>query len=173
MAGEDELAGMNLADLGVYLPDDDLAKVDRMTMRHSLEGRVPLLDHRVAEFALSLPMDLKLKGTVTKHVLKRAVSDLLPPAIRRQRKQGFSVPIARWMREDLYDQASRILLSDQARRRGALDPAGVRALLLAHRRGKVNAGHQLWAMLVLELWFRLCYETRHAPVADGVTLLDI
>lgn len=152
------VASMNRADLGVYLPDDDLCKVDRATMMHSLEGRVPMVDHEVIEFALSLPMDLKLRGTTSKYILKRAMRGVLPPGILRQRKHGFAVPVNDWLRGELRAPAERILLSDQAAARGAVRPAGVQRMLQAHARGRADSGHQLWALLVLELWFRLCVD---------------
>jgi len=152
---EDAVTAMNRADLGVYLPADDLCKVDRMTMMHSLEGRVPLLDHKVAEFALGLPTETKLHGTTSKYILKRAVADLLPPALLKQRKQGFAVPVAKWMRDELHNDARRILLSQRAADRGLFREEVVCRWLDDHRAGKSNHGHRLWTLMVLEIWFRL------------------
>jgi len=167
----DPVASMNRADLGLYLPGDDLCKVDRATMMHSLEGRVPLVDHEVVEFALSLPMDLKLRGTTSKYILKRAMRGVLPPAILRQRKQGFAVPVDQWLRGELRRPAERILLSSKAAERGVIRPDGVRDMLAAHAGGRARHGHKLWTLLVLEIWFRLCIDGDGTP-PDNLDELD-
>jgi asparagine synthase (glutamine-hydrolysing) len=154
----DPVASMNRADLGLYLPGDDLCKVDCATMMHSLEGRVPLVDHEVVEFALSLPMHLKLRGTTSKYILKKAMRGTLPSPILRQRKQGFAVPVDAWMRGELRRPAERILSSSRAAERGVIRSEGVRDMLQAHACGRARNGHKLWTLLVLELWFRLCID---------------
>ena len=170
----DLTVAMNRADLGVYLPGDDLCKVDRMTMMHSLEGRVPILDHKIAEFALSLPMSLKMRGLTSKFILKKAMSGILPPVILRQRKQGFAIPVAKWMREDLYNDTCRLLLSREARQRGLFRGESVKHMLTTHRDGKANYGHQLWVLLMLEVWFRVCVDGgRDASSAEGIALSDL
>ncbi len=89
------------ADLKLYLPGDLLTLTDRMSMAHSLEVRVPFLDHRLLEYAATIPPELKLRGMERKHILKRAVRDLLPPEILNRRKMGFSVPLTVWFRGEL------------------------------------------------------------------------
>ncbi|MBI2167180.1 MAG: asparagine synthase (glutamine-hydrolyzing) [Candidatus Omnitrophica bacterium] len=141
-------------DSKIYLPDDLLTKVDRMSMAHSLEVRVPLLDHKLAELAFSMPHSLKMKSRTTKYILKQAMRGLLPRGILRQRKQGFSIPLERWFRNELYSFARKILVEDEpvSRRYFRLDY--VRWLLEAHRRGAQNFGSQLYALVVFEIWCR-------------------
>jgi asparagine synthase (glutamine-hydrolysing) len=163
---------MAYADLALGLADDMLTKVDRCSMASSLEVRVPLLDSELAAFVWSLPTALKLRGLETKGLLRRAVRDLLPPATLRRRKQGFGVPIGRWLRDD--PESWRTLLVDsRAGADGYLDGSAVRALTNRHLAGREDLGHQVWALLVLEVWFRLHSEggeTRgaHAPVLSEV-----
>lgn len=137
-------------DTAMYLPDDVLAKVDRMSMAHGLEARVPLLDHRLVEFAATVPFHLKLARGVTKRLAKRAARALLPPALLRQRKQGFSVPIHRWFREELRGHFQDAVFAADARTAGLLDPRVARALFEAHQARRADLGHALWAILVLE-----------------------
>lgn len=169
-AGQDPVKGMNAADFDFYLPDDDLCKVDRMTMLHSIEGRVPLLDHEVVEFALSLPMEMKLRGMTSKFILKKCMSDTLPPAVLRQRKHGFAIPVSRWTREELHGDIRRILLSGAEKRKDVYRPEGVRQLLDLHRGGTQDHGSRLWAMLVLELWLRMYID---APGSGGESALRL
>jgi asparagine synthase (glutamine-hydrolysing) len=156
-----------------YLPDDDLLKVDRMSMACSLEARVPLLDHSVVEFAARLPFHWKLKGTVTKHILKEAVKDLLPPSILRQRKQGFSVPVNQWMRGALNKVARQLLLHDRPRTAQWLQPTEVQRLFEVHESGREDLGHHLWALLTLEVWARICLDmpVTSAPPASLADLV--
>jgi asparagine synthase (glutamine-hydrolysing) len=137
-----------------YLPDDILTKVDRMSMAHSLEVRVPILDHRIVEFAATVPFHLKLGGGVSKRLVKHALRDLLPPEFLKQRKQGFAVPIHRWFREDLRDQFEDTVLQPQARSNEFVQAGFARQLLDEHIVGGENHGHRLWALLVLEHWLR-------------------
>ncbi len=168
------LASMNRFDYQVYLPDDDLCKVDRVTMLHSLEGRVPLLDHVVAEQALSLPMHYKLRGGRSKYVLKMAMRKLLPPAILRQRKQGFAIPVHAWMRGPLQRDVSRILLEGRCQAHGLLRRDGMADLLGAHATGRVDYGHVLWTLLMVELWFRFCVDRPTTSVAlRGTSLAQL
>lgn len=140
-------------DFHTYLPDDILVKVDIASMAHALEVRCPFLDHEVVEFAASLPTRFKMRGLDTKVVLKRAMSDLIPPAILHRRKKGFALPVDRWMRDDLREMAHDLLLSRQCAGRGLFDMREVEGLLAAHDRGE-SRGLSIWNLLVLELWFR-------------------
>ncbi len=136
-----------------YLPGDLLAKVDIATMACSLEGRSPLLDQEVVEFAARLPSGLKLRGCQGKRVLRRAVRDLVPDAILTRRKKGFGVPIGRWFRGSLYDFAHELLFSKTAADRPFLSRVGVQRIWQEHQSG-YERGNQIWALLCLELWFR-------------------
>ena len=150
-----DLLGRTLhVDTLTYLPGDLLVKVDIATMAHGLEARSPLLDHPLVEFAARLPSRLKRRGSRGKRVLRRAVADLLPPAVLRRPKAGFGVPIGRWFGGELRGHLEDILLSPAALGRGFFDPEAVRALVRSHRPGFRGRSAQLWALLMLELWCR-------------------
>ncbi len=139
-------------DLQTYLPDDLLRMGDRMSMAHSLELRVPFCDHEVLACALRIPSSARFQGWQLKGFMRQMLRGVLPDAILRAPKQGFMVPMARWLREDLHDMV-RDLLSDQAiRRRDYVKPAYVRWLLQEHQTGRRNCADQLYALMVLELW---------------------
>lgn len=145
---------MLFMDTSMYLPDDILTKVDRMSMAHSLEARVPLLDHRIVEFAATVPFTMKMRGRTTKILMKHALKDRLPRSVMRQRKRGFSIPIHRWMREDLSEMTRDTLLTSDARIRAYLDADSVDRLWREHFGQRENHGHALWALLMLETWLR-------------------
>lgn len=135
-------------DTRLYLPDDCLVKVDRMSMAVSLEVRPPLLDHTIVEFAASLPFEMKWRNGVTKWLLKRAMKNDLPEETMKQRKQGFSVPVSRWMRGQLADK----LLSSIDSRDGILNAESARKMVELHRSGKANFGHLLWRLYIWSIW---------------------
>ena len=141
-------------DTAMLLPDDILTKVDRMSMANSLEARVPLLDHRLVEFAATVPFPLKLKANTSKRLVKHAVRGLLPPELLAQRKQGFAIPVQRWFREDLRPHFEEIVLAGDARCTEHLDTGPIRSLLERHVGGKEDYGHHLWALLMFEHWLR-------------------
>ena len=143
------------ADVMTYLPDDLLVKVDIASMAHSLEARSPYLDQRLMEFAASIPPDLKLKGMTTKHILKKALANILPPEILHREKMGFGVPIGRWFRHELKDLAYDILLDPKSVQRGYFAVGFVKKMLDEHVSGKVDHGYRIWALLNLELWHRM------------------
>jgi asparagine synthase (glutamine-hydrolysing) len=142
-------------DLRTYLPGDLLVKMDRCCMAWSVEARSPLLDHELMEFAARIPPGLKLRGLFDgKHILKRALEDVLPPGVLGRRKAGFGVPIDRWLRGPLQGFAHDVLLGSAARARGIIRPGAVATLLDEHAAGRRVAHHAIWSLLVLELWFR-------------------
>jgi asparagine synthase (glutamine-hydrolysing) len=149
--GDDWLAAVQYHDIHAYLPLDILTKVDRATMAHSLEARPPLLDHRLAEFAATIPAQYRLRGGTTKYLFKQAMRGILPDAIIDRTKHGFAVPIAAWLRGDLAEFARSLLLSSACRDRGVFDPAHVERLLALNARGR-DLDLQLWTMLSFELW---------------------
>jgi asparagine synthase (glutamine-hydrolysing) len=151
--GADWLSPLQYLDLHTYLPLDILTKVDRMSMAHSLEVRVPLLDHRVVELAARIPPRMKLRGEVRKYLLKKAVGADLPRSILDQKKQGFAVPLVHWFRDGLSSFVRDLLLSDTSRRRGILNPAYVETLLRRHQDGR-PLDLPLWTLVSLELWCR-------------------
>ncbi|MBV8857730.1 MAG: asparagine synthase (glutamine-hydrolyzing) [Acidobacteria bacterium] len=143
-----------LTDTMTYLPNDLLVKVDIATMAVSLEARSPFLDQHVIEFAASLPAGLKLRGLTTKYLLKRALKKLLPAENLTRPKMGFGVPIGHWFRGRMQPFLREQLLSERLARRGLLRPAAVRRMVDEHTRGERDHAHQLWTLLMLELWFQ-------------------
>ena len=143
------------ADIQTYLPDDLLVKVDVATMAHGLEARSPFLDHELMEFAATIPAATKMRGMETKAVLKSAMADRLPPDLLHRPKMGFGVPIERWLRDELREMAYDVLLSKDASGRGLFRPEAVRRLVDDHAAGRRAHHHRIWALLFLELWFRM------------------
>ncbi|MCD4685782.1 MAG: asparagine synthase (glutamine-hydrolyzing) [Anaerolineae bacterium] len=141
--------------LTTYLPDDLLIKADRSSMAPSLEARAPFLDHKLVEFAARIPSNLKLRGGVTKHILKEAAAGLLPDHIIHRKKHGFGVPVGRWFREDLRDYTREILLDPVTLERGYFRASALRQLLDEHTNGQRNHGQRIWTLLTFEWWFRL------------------
>jgi asparagine synthase (glutamine-hydrolysing) len=145
-----------VADILTYLPCDLLVKVDLSSMAHSLECRGPFLDHRVVELAMAMPIGRKLglRGGRSKLVLKQAFADLLPRPIRDRPKMGFGVPLDRWFRGELKDELRAVLLDPVALGRGLFQPEAVATLVNDHIEGRRDHAYRLWALLMLELWFR-------------------
>jgi asparagine synthase (glutamine-hydrolysing) len=141
-------------DFHTYLPEDVLAKVDRMSMAHSIESRVPLLDTAVIELAARMPAGLRIAGRRQKHVLKESVADLLPSAILDRPKHGFGVPVGTWFGSGLRELFGDTLLSPRARQRGFFRPAAVDGLVEEHLAGRRDHTLRLWLLVVLELWQR-------------------
>jgi len=143
-----------LADLMTYLPNDLLVKVDIASMAVSLEARSPFLDHHVIEFAASLPESLKLRRLTTKYLLKKVLRRLLPKENLNRRKMGFGVPIGHWFRGKMQPFLREVVLSEKALQRGLFKPESVRQLIDLHTTGGRDFSHQLWTLLMLELWFQ-------------------
>jgi asparagine synthase (glutamine-hydrolysing) len=158
---DDWLSAVQRWDLAAYLPLDILTKVDRMTMAHSIEARPPLLDHRLVEFAATVPTRFRLHNGCTKHLFKQAMRGVLPDHIIDRPKHGFAVPLAQWLRKDLSTFARDILLSQTARARGLFNLPQIERLLELNDRGR-NLDLQLWTILSLELWCRRFLD-RSAP----------
>ena len=140
------------ADVGSYLPEDLLVKMDIASMANSLEARSPFLDHKFMEFAARLPMEFKLRGTTLKYLLKKAAAPLLPAGVLNRRKMGFGVPVGCWMRNQLRPLVHDALLSATAMNRGYFHPDSVRRLVREHTEGTRDHSSRLWALLWLELW---------------------
>ncbi len=136
------------------LAGDMLVKVDRMSMAHSLEVRSPLLDHTLFEFAARLPDRAKLRGWSTKHLLRKVAAQLLPSETLKRPKRGFSVPLDRWLRGDLADYVSQILLDPRTVSRGLFRTQTVREFLREHTAGRRSFGREIWTLLTIELWQR-------------------
>jgi asparagine synthase (glutamine-hydrolysing) len=152
-AGAEPLARFQDVDLGIYLVDDLLVKTDRASMAHSLELRVPFLDPAVAGLALALPTGQKVRGLAKKRLLRRALAPLLPREVVRGRKQGFSIPLAAWLRGPLEGYAREVLAPETVARQGCLDPAAVSAVLDRHISGREDLSRQIWGLMALTLWF--------------------
>ena len=149
---ERQLGSYLHADFKLYLPDDILVKVDRMSMANSLEVRTPFLDHHVVELAASIPAALRVKGFEKKHILKRALAGLLPRQTLYRKKQGFSIPIYLWIRNELRSLVTDALSPSRIRDQGIFEPAAIEALLHDHLSGRQNNGFEIWALLIFSLW---------------------
>ncbi len=150
--GAESLARLQDVDLGIYLVDDLLVKTDRASMAHSLEARVPFLDPAVSELALALPRRSRVRGLQKKRLLRRAVRPLLPREVVDGTKQGFSAPIAAWLRGEMREFARDVLSPETLRRQGLLEPGAVTQLLDSHESGREDLSRQLWGVLALTLW---------------------
>jgi len=149
----DWLGALQYLDVTRYLPLDVLTKVDRMSMAHSLEARVPLLDHRLLEFAATLPLRARLRGGATKPLFKRALRGLLPEAILRRPKRGFAIPLGRWLRGPLRGFARDLLLSPRSAAGEVFERRALEGLLDGGP-GRDDLGLRLWTVLSFEMWCR-------------------
>jgi len=154
-------------DLKTYLPNDILTKVDRMSMRVSLEAREPLLDHRLVELAARIPSNLKIRNGVAKYILKKAIAPYLPAEVLAKRKKGFSIPLETWLRtvlkEDLLDTLRGIS------QHGLFDRQGIDRLTDAFFKGDNSRNHQIWTLYAFERWYRGIHAAnrRHAEANHG------
>jgi asparagine synthase (glutamine-hydrolysing) len=163
-AARDTLSKMLYLDTKTWLPDDLLIKADKMTMANSVELRVPLLDHKVLEFAASLPVNYKVRGFTTKYIAKNALSKLVPREILNRRKTGFPVPYNSWLRTDLKDWLHGILLDRETSARGYFQRGAIEKLLSENLRSGLYS-KELFSLAVLELWHRRFLEREPTPVA--------
>ena len=143
-----------LADTMTYLPNDLLVKMDIASMSVSLEARSPFLDHRLMEFAASIPEKMKLRRLTTKYLLKRVLRKIVPEQNLTRRKMGFGVPIGYWFRGAMQPFLLQTLLSEKALSRGLFRPERVRGLIDEHVEHRMDHSHRLWSLLMLELWFQ-------------------
>jgi len=137
-----------------YLPDDILAKVDRMSMAHSVEVRPPFLDHRIVELAASLPAHLKIRGARQKIVLKELMKNKLPPSIVGRKKVGFDIPAHQWLRGPLRPLLVETLEAGAAEHADLFDASAIRACLRRHLERRANLGYHLWGLMILFLWMK-------------------
>jgi len=152
---EDLLEQLLYVDINSYLPEDLLVKMDIATMANSLEARVPFLDHKFMELVAGIPSHLKLKGSMTKFILKKAFSDLLPEAILKRKKMGFGVPVSRWFKKELKEYVYEILMDSRTLNRGYFRREGIERLLNEHIASRYDHSAKIWALLILEIWFRV------------------
>ncbi len=169
----DRLAPFLYFDAKMYLPEDILVKVDRMSMAHGLETRQPFLDHRLVEFVAHMPSTFKVRRTMggyhTKYMLKKAFHDLLPPATQRRRKHGFTLPVDHWFRHDLRDMVHDLLAPAHLQQIGLFEPRAVSQLVREHVDEGRNHKETLWALLVFALWHQ---HQQQRPTAGAVTAGD-
>ncbi|HJX91734.1 MAG TPA: asparagine synthase (glutamine-hydrolyzing) [Pyrinomonadaceae bacterium] len=141
-------------DSKTYLPGDILTKVDRTSMAVSLEARAPLLDHKLIDFVTRIPSSMKLAGSQTKHIFKKAIENLIPGEVLHRPKQGFGVPIQEWINQELKDRIRETLTEPRTQQRGYINPKYVNVLLEEHERGRRDHSLSLWSLLMVELWHR-------------------
>jgi asparagine synthase (glutamine-hydrolysing) len=154
------LAQLMWLDATDYLPNDLLVKVDRATMAVGLEARMPFLDHRLVEWALSLPVDLRLRGTVGKWILKRLVYRDVPRRLLDRPKQGFALPVAEWLRGPLRDWSEDLLSINRLQDQPLINAAAARGQWREHLAGIRDWRHSLWPLLVFLAWDRSAREKR-------------
>jgi asparagine synthase (glutamine-hydrolysing) len=151
-AGAEPLNRTADLDMGIYMVDDILVKIDRASMAHSLESRVPFLDPAVTDMALALPDRYKVRGLSKKWLFRRAVAPLLPREIVRARKRGFNTPVSKWLRGDLLPFAREVLSPERVRQQGYLDPAAVTAVIETHLSGSEDLSRNIWGLICFSLW---------------------
>jgi asparagine synthase (glutamine-hydrolysing) len=157
---DDPLDRVFYCDAKTYLPDDILALTDRLSMCHSLEVRVPFLDHQLFEFTATIPSDLKLKWLRKKYLLKRALADRVPAPVLTHRKQGFVGPLPEWLRGELRSHVIDALAPRNLSRHGLFDEATVTRVLSDHFEGRELNDTLIWALLVFQTWFDVYIDER-------------
>ncbi len=149
----DFLSRMTYLELKLRLPELLLMRVDKITMATSVEARVPFLDHHLVEYAMALPRSLKVQGTTGKHILKRALEDVLPHDLLYEKKRGFGAPVREWFREGLGGWFDEHLLNSRMRSRDFLNYEFIARMLAEHRDKSKDWGFHLWALLNVSLWY--------------------
>jgi asparagine synthase (glutamine-hydrolysing) len=159
--GWDPVTRMQHVDLFTWLRGDILVKADKVTMANSLELRVPFLDSEVFRVAAQIPSDQKLTRETTKHALRQALRQIVPPHVLNRRKLGFPVPIKHWLKDEMHEWARETILQSQTD--ALLDKEGVLRLLEEHRSGVLDHSRRIWAILVFMIWHGIFVEQRIRP----------
>src|SRR5437764_7644189 len=154
---------MLYVDTKLWLPDLLLARGDKMSMAVSLEARVPLLDHKLVEFAAALPQNLKLRNLTGKYLLKKVSKAWLPSEILHRKKQGFPMPTSLWLRKEARSFMRDVLSTSALRRRGLFHPPFIEKLIGEHERGFADHGSLLWGLMNVELWQRILMDSQLRP----------
>ena len=162
--GKDPVSRMLYVDTKTWLPEDLLVKADKMTMAAAVELRVPFLDHRLVELAASFPTHMKIRGRVSKYIMKKYAETLLPRAIVHRPKRGFPVPLKLWMNGALGDMAKDVLFDDRTRQRGIFNIPYVETLFRRQEEGREDYSRNIWSLLVLETWMRTFIDASGRPV---------
>lgn len=158
---KDWLSRMLYVDTKLWLPDDLLARGDKTSMAASLEGRVPLLDHKLVEFAASLPSNMKIKRLARKYLFKKVARKWLPTEVIDRKKEGFPMPFSLWFRKGCRSFVHDLLSPETTRRRGLFNSGYVQKLLNEHDKGTADHGQLLWGLVSVELWHRAFLDSRH------------
>ena len=164
---------MMYVDLNLYLPDDLCLLLDRTTMAASLEARVPLLDHRLVEFAASLPGQFKMRGGQMKWLLRQALRGYVPDRILDRPKQGFGPPVQAWLAGAVGDAALKLLTSNRCGLRYLLNPSQLAQWLAPQHRCTVRGAMRIWALLVLELWWQTFVEGGNCAASSAEELAAV
>lgn len=155
----DILQQMLYTELTHRLPEVLLMRVDKIGMAHSIEARVPFLDHRIVEFTMSIPQKIKVPdGKTAKFLLKKAVEPVLPHNIIYRKKQGFAAPVNEWIRSKWYDYAYENIINSDFAKLGIIDKKYTEELMLKHKSGKVNSGALIYSLLNLNLWYKVFFK---------------
>ena len=139
-------------DILSYLPDDILCKVDRASMASSLETRAPFLDHRVVEFALGMPIELKIRNNKGKWALREILNKYVPNEMVERPKTGFSIPIGDWLRGPLREWAEDLLDDNKIKSQGFLKPENVKSIWALHKSGEYDYTSRIWSILMFQSW---------------------
>ena len=161
-----ELDRLLYIDSKTYLVGDILTKVDRMSMAASLEARVPLLDHKLIDFVTKIPASMKMRGKETKHIFKQAMKGIVPDEILYRKKQGFGVPIQRWINNELNTRMREVVLGHSGLSGNYFDRNYVELLFDEHARNRRDHSQQLWSLFILELW-RQSYADKNSAKSSG------
>jgi len=164
-SNRDVADAMMRLDLSSYLPEDLLVKSDRASMAASLEVRIPFLSYPMVEFAMALPSSLKVRGSLTKFLPKKALAELLPAKILHRPKKGFGIPVARWINADFRGVVDELLNESFVENQGIFNQQYVSRLLFEHRGGVADRRKELWTLLMFQRWWQKFLSSSHGPLS--------